>query len=49
MTPHEKFEAKILVLDDEKLIRLTVSARLSKAGCESVKVGSVDEAVFILK
>ena len=49
MATHEKFEAKILVLDDEKLIRLTVCARLKRAGYESVAVGSVDEAVTILK
>ena len=49
MITHEKFEAKILVLDDEKLIRLTVCARLKKAGYESIAVGSVDEAVSILK
>ena len=49
MATHEKFEAKILVLDDEKLIRLTVCARLKKAGYDSVAVGSVDEAVKILK
>ena len=43
------FEAKILVVDDEKLIRLTISAKLKRAGYESVAVGTVDEAVEILK
>ena len=50
MATHEKYEAnKILVLDDEKLIRLAVCARLKRAGYESVAVGTVDEAVKILK
>ena len=49
MATHEKYEAnKILVLDDEKLIRLAVCARLKRAGYESVAVGTVDEAVKIL-
>ena len=39
----------ILVVDDEKLIRLTVSAKLKKAGYIPVAVGAVDEAVQILK
>ena len=39
----------ILVVDDEKLIRLTVSAKLKKAGYTPVAVENVDEAVQILK
>ena len=49
MVTHEKFEAKILVLDDERLIRLTICARLKHAGYESVAVATVEEAVSILK
>ena len=40
---------KILVVDDEKLIRMTMSARLSRAGYEPVAVGDVNEAVTVLK
>ena len=40
---------KVLVVDDEKLIRLTMSARLKKAGYQPVAVGTVEEAVSILK
>ncbi|MBR0055951.1 MAG: SpoIIE family protein phosphatase [Kiritimatiellae bacterium] len=40
---------KILVVDDEKLIRLTISAKLKVAGYTPVAVGSVDEAVSLLK
>ena len=39
----------ILVVDDEKVIRLTVCARLKRAGYMPVSVGSVDEAVRVLK
>ena len=42
-------EMKILVLDDERIIRLTVSARLRQAGYNVMAVGTVDEAVSILK
>ncbi len=49
MAHKETFEAKVLVLDDERLIRMTVCARLKKAGYGTVAVGSVDEAVSILK
>ena len=41
--------AKVLVVDDEKLIRLTVSAKLRGAGYVPVAVGTVDEAVRLLK
>ena len=49
MSSSEKFGGKILVLDDERLIRLTVCSRLKLAGYETVSVGTVDEAVAILK
>ncbi|MBQ7679741.1 MAG: SpoIIE family protein phosphatase [Butyrivibrio sp.] len=40
--------SKILVVDDEKLIRLTISAKLKSAGYVPVAVGTVDEAVALL-
>lgn len=40
---------KILVVDDEKLIRLTISAKLKSVGYVPVAVGTVEEAVSILK
>jgi sigma-B regulation protein RsbU (phosphoserine phosphatase) len=49
MARKETFEAKILVLDDERLIRMTVCARLKKAGYGTVAVASVEEAVALLK
>lgn len=39
----------ILVLDDERLIRLTVSSKLKNAGYFPIAVASVDAAVSILK
>ena len=44
---HDKIA--ILVVDDEKLIRITIGARLRRAGYVPVMVGSVEEAVTILK
>ena len=41
--------AKILIVDDEKLIRLTISARLKKMGYDVVAAASVDEAVTAIK
>ena len=41
--------AKILIVDDEKLIRLTISARLKKVGYDAVTAASVEEAVTALK
>ena len=38
----------VLVVDDEKLIRLTVGAKLKSAGYATMAAGSVDEAVAIL-
>ena len=49
MATHDKLELKILVLDAERLIRLTVCARLKKAGYEAVPVATVGEAVALLK
>ena len=40
---------KILVVDDEKLVRLVISAKLKKAGYESVAFGDVAAAVAELK
>lgn len=39
----------ILVVDDEKLIRLTMSATLKRVGYTPVAVGDVDSAVTLLK
>ena len=39
----------ILVVDDEKIIRLTVCTRLKRAGYVPVSVATVDEAVHVLK
>ena len=39
----------VLVVDDEKLIRLTLCAKLKKAGYDPVAVESVEEAVTLLK
>ena len=41
--------ARILVVDDEKLIRLTISAKLKKVGYEPVPAASVEEAVAAMK
>jgi len=45
----ERDRAKILVVDDEKLVRLVMSARLRQAGYGCVAVGDVESAVAILK
>ena len=39
----------ILVVDDDKVVRMSACARLKRAGYMSVSVGSVDEAVQMLK
>ena len=49
MATTEKLEVKILVLDDERLIRLTLCARLKQAGYDAIAVATVDEAVALLK
>lgn len=41
--------SKILVVDDEKLIRLTISAKLKAAGYVSIAVDTVEKAVAVLK
>ena len=40
---------KILVLDDERLIRMTLSAKLKRIGFEAVAVATVEEAVALLQ
>lgn len=40
---------RILVVDDEKLVRMVMSAKLKKAGYECVDVGDVESAVTELK
>ena len=42
-------EAKILVVDDEKLVRMVISAKLKQAGYLCVSVGDVESAVAVLK
>ena len=42
-------ETKILVVDDERLIRLVICSKLKRAGYETIDVATVDEAVSILK
>ena len=44
-----RFETRILVVDDEKFIRLTFSAKLKKAGYVPFAVATVEEAVTALK
>ena len=41
-------KTKVLVLDDERLIRLTMEAKLRRLGYEAIAVGSVQEAVDLL-
>ena len=42
-------KAKILIVDDEKLIRLTLSAKLKKVGYYTVAVDGVESAVAEFK
>ena len=44
-----RYEAKILVVDDEKLVRMVMSAKLKQAGYGCVAVGDVESAVAVLK
>ena len=44
----KNLERKILVVDDERLLRLTVCAVLKKAGYEAIAASTVDEAVSLL-
>ena len=46
---NDKFSTKILVVDDERLIRMTMCAKLKRAGYEAVPAATVDEAVAALK
>ena len=41
-------KTKILVIDDERLIRLTLNAKLKQIGCTAVCVASISEAVALL-
>ena len=49
MAGHTETMPRILVVDDEKLIRLTMSAKLRKDGYEPVAVATVEDAVAELK
>ena len=44
-----KFSTKILVVDDERLIRMTMCAKLRRAGYDPVPASTVDEAVAAVK
>ena len=44
-----RYEAKILVVDDEKLVRMVMSAKLKQAGYGCVAVGDIESAVAALK
>ena len=44
-----RHEAKILVVDDEKLVRMVMSAKLKQAGYACVAVGDVESAVAALR
>ena len=41
-------KTKILVIDDERLIRLTLNAKLKQIGYTAVCVSSIPEAVVLL-
>ena len=42
-------QAKILIVDDEKLVRMVIGAKLKKAGYDCVSAGDVESAVAALK
>ena len=44
----QKEKTKILVIDDERLIRLTLNAKLKQIGYTAVSVASIPEAVVLL-
>ena len=44
-----RYEAKLLVVDDEKLVRMVISAKLKRAGYGCVAVGDVESAVAALR
>ena len=49
MTYRHEFAAKILVLDDERLMRLAFSAKLKRIGYDPIAVGTVEEALVIVR
>ena len=49
MVGNKHREAKILVVDDEKLVRMVISAKLKQAGYSCVALGDVESAVAVLK
>jgi len=49
MTYKSEFSARILVLDDERLMRLAFSAKLKSIGYDPVAVGTVEEALVIVR
>ena len=44
----QKEKTKILVIDDERLIRLLLNAKLKQIGCTAVCVASIPEAMVLL-
>lgn len=49
MATSQDIISKILVVDDEKLIRLTISAKLKSVGYVPISVGTVEEALNVLR
>lgn len=49
MATSQDIISKILVVDDEKLIRLTISAKLKSVGYVPISVGTVEEALSVLR
>ena len=49
MASSHDITSKILVVDDEKLIRLTISAKLKSVGYVPLAVGTVEEAMTVLR
>jgi serine phosphatase RsbU (regulator of sigma subunit)/anti-sigma regulatory factor (Ser/Thr protein kinase) len=45
----ERIDQKILVVDDEKLVRMTISAKLKRAGFDCVAVGDVESAMSAIQ
>ena len=44
-----RYKSKLLVVDDEKLVRMVISAKLKQAGYDCVAVGDIESAVALLK
>ena len=44
----QKKKTKILVIDDERLIRMLLNAKLKQIGCTAVCVSTISEAVELL-